>query len=83
MMLCERPCEQTGKGCAWVWEEWEDANGELCSDLYCFDCFRYRDWDLDEWNKTPETIDSRAEDAPGDVLGNLGNQPPPGRIDAP
>lgn len=48
----ELPCEETGKGCDWIWEDYE----EYC-DMFCQDCYRYRDWSKAEyvdWNEVSQ-----------------------------
>lgn len=50
----EPPCEKTGKSCEWVWEEWQDFNGDYNCDLYCFNCYRYRDFSLESWEDNDE-----------------------------
>lgn len=45
----EEPCEVTGRPCEWACEDEYDADGELINfDLYCVNCFRWRDWEKDE-----------------------------------
>ena len=47
----EEPCKETGIACVWICDEFFDENGEIISwDMYCGDCFCYRDWDLDEYS---------------------------------
>ena len=45
----EEPCSVTGKPCNWLSEEWyDDAGGIESWDLFCQDCYRWRDWSKDE-----------------------------------
>lgn len=39
----EAPCEDTGKGCRWIW------CCELCGNMFCLDCYKSRDWDLKKY----------------------------------
>jgi hypothetical protein len=39
----EKPCEDTGKGCRWIW------CCDRCNNMFCRDCYRDRDWDLKEY----------------------------------
>ena len=41
----EEPCDKTGRGCQWVCEDQADG----AWDLYCADCFRWRDWSKDDY----------------------------------
>ena len=46
----EDSCDITDGPCHWVSEEWYDADGEIESwDLYCNDCYRWRDWSKEEY----------------------------------
>lgn len=45
----EQPCEETGKGCEWISEEYEDEQGNFIYNSFCFRCCRPRDWSLDEY----------------------------------
>lgn len=45
----ESPCEATSKPCRWVSDDQYDDAGELVQwDLFCTDCFRWRDWQKEE-----------------------------------
>lgn len=41
----EKPCEDTGKGCRWIW------CCDRCNNMFCRDCYRDRDWDLKEYEE--------------------------------
>lgn len=50
----EFPCKVgfPNKACVWEDREIYDENGELESwDLYCQNCFRWRDWTLEEFQE--------------------------------
>ena len=50
----EDPCWVTNGPCQWVSEEFFDDFGNVERwDLYCSECFRYRNWDKDEFNPYP------------------------------
>lgn len=48
----EEPCETTGDGCQWIYDDWQDEEGEWYNDCYCILCYRPRDFGLDEYKKT-------------------------------
>ena len=45
----ELPCKKTGKACEWVWEYTGRVDGEPYEDLMCKDCYRWRDFDKEEY----------------------------------
>ena len=32
----------------WIWDNWEDENGSLISDMYCCRCLQYRNFSKSE-----------------------------------
>jgi len=54
----EAPCEVTGVGCNWLIDDGYEEEG-IGWDMYCVDCYRFRDWGLDEWE--PETEDEESK----------------------
>lgn len=47
----EQPCDETGSGCKWTW------CCDFCSDMYCTECYRNRDWVLKQYEKeNDETV---------------------------
>ena len=51
----EEPCEVTHGQCAWTdddcedWEYDDGTVGYICWDTYCKNCFKSRDWDLEDY----------------------------------
>lgn len=41
----EPPCEDTGKGCRWIW------CCDTCGGMFCLDCYRSREWELEEYEQ--------------------------------
>mgnify|MGYP003419921935 FL=1 len=49
----EAPCEVTGEPCVWLSDDEYDAAGEIVAwDLFCANCYRFRDWTKDEAETT-------------------------------
>lgn len=57
----EEPCEITGTGCDWTYDDWEDNDGNWYADCYCTLCFRPRDFSLAEF--VEKQIDKPANSA--------------------
>ncbi len=47
----EEPCEETGKGCEWIWDDYIDEDGIDRSLLFCRNCYSPRNWALKEYSK--------------------------------
>lgn len=49
----EEPCKETGFACKWIWDDifidQFDGTEVPSGDLFCRDCYRPRDWDLEEY----------------------------------
>ena len=54
----EGPCPKTGKQCRWIY------CCEICSECYCGDCYRIKDYDLEPYPEDEEKILARSK-APG------------------
>jgi len=50
---CEEPCEyEPGKGCKWIDDDGEDDEGNYITwDTYCVNCFRSKDWKLENYKE--------------------------------
>lgn len=62
----EEPCSKTGRPCEFIWD-WNDA------DMFCTDCFKYRDFSLDECESDLPRVAQTQEESPcgtGEVAGS-------------
>lgn len=46
----EEVCAETGFGCEWIWDDYIDEDGVDRTSMYFTNCYRSRDWSLDEYN---------------------------------